>query len=120
MEDREQSTWKKVAGKEKAGERRREEDIYIRPGLQCAETLRRKPCSSVDTNVQEENERSRYLLLLPAAPSVRLVQQPGADDRVHVDGDALDADQQDSAWTETEEIETCQKSHDECMVCPKM
>lgn len=43
-------------------------------------------------------DRITYLLLLPAAPSVRLVQQPCADDRVHVDSNALDAGQQDCPW----------------------
>lgn len=41
-----------------------------------------------------------YLLLLPAAaPPVRLIEQPRAEDGVHADGDALDADQQDGTWT---------------------
>ncbi len=40
MEDREQSTWKKVAGKEKAREREgaREGDIYIRLQLLSRKT----------------------------------------------------------------------------------
>jgi len=47
------------------------------------------------------------LLLLPAGPPpVRLVQQPGAEHRVHVDGDALDADQQDCTWTERQGKDT--------------
>lgn len=46
-----------------------------------------------------ECERIRYLLLLSAAPSVRLVQQPCAEDWVHVDSYALDTDQQDCTWT---------------------
>lgn len=41
-------------------------------------------------------EPDSYLLLLSAAPFARLVKQPSAEDWVHVDGYALDADQQDS------------------------
>lgn len=40
-----------------------------------------------------------YLLLLPAAPSVRLVQQPRAKNWIHIDSYALDTDEQDSTWT---------------------
>ena len=51
-------------------------------------------------------QRIRYLL--PAAPSVRLVQQPCAEDWVHVDSYALDTNQEDSTWrTETEK---CRKT----------
>lgn len=42
----------------------------------------------------------RYLLLLPAAPPVRLVQEPRAEDWVHVDGYALHADEEHSSWTQ--------------------
>lgn len=41
----------------------------------------------------------RYLLLLSAAPSARLVKQPSAEDWIHIDSNALDADQQDSTWS---------------------
>lgn len=34
-----------------------------------------------------------YLLLLPVAPSIRIVQQPCAEDWVHIDSYALDTDQ---------------------------
>lgn len=37
--------------------------------------------------------------MLPAASLMWLVEQPCAKDWIHVDGDALDADQQYSTWT---------------------
>lgn len=40
----------------------------------------------------------RYLLLLPAAPPVRLVQEPHAEDWIHIDGYALHTDEEDSSW----------------------
>lgn len=40
-----------------------------------------------------------YLLLLPTAPPVRLVQKPRAEDWIHVDGYALHTDEKDSSWT---------------------
>lgn len=41
----------------------------------------------------------RYLLLLSATHSARLVKQPSAKDWIHIDSYALDADQQDSTWS---------------------
>lgn len=46
-----------------------------------------------------------YLLLLPAASSVGLIEQPCAEDRIHVDSYALDADQQDRTWTTSTDIQ---------------
>lgn len=40
-----------------------------------------------------------HLLLLPAAPSVGLMQKPGANDRVHVDRYTLDTGQENCTWT---------------------
>lgn len=42
-------------------------------------------------------------LLLPATPSVRLVQQPRAENRVHVDSNALDTEQQDRTWIKSKD-----------------
>lgn len=40
----------------------------------------------------------KYLLLLSAAHSVRLIQKPCAEDWVHIDSYSLDTDQQDCTW----------------------
>lgn len=39
-----------------------------------------------------------YLFLLPTAAPVRLVQKPGAEDWIHIDGYALHTDEKDSSW----------------------
>lgn len=121
MEDREQSTWKKVAGKETARERR---DTLYSPQAFNPEYLRISATVEyaagtvliqwIMSNNQKQNmfkcwhtgskcQRIRYLL--PAAPSVRLVQQPCAEDWVHVDSYALNTNQQDSTWR----TEQCRK-----------
>lgn len=56
------------------------------------------PGAETDRSCLRTREGITYLLQLPAAPSVRLVQQPCADDWVHVDSYALDAGQQDCSW----------------------
>lgn len=72
-------------------------------------------CANANTRGQEGKllykKADRYLLLLSAAPSVRLVKQPSAKDWVHIDSYALDADQQDSTWLMEKYRKTINQQH---------
>lgn len=52
----------------------------------------------------------KYLLLLPAAPSMGLIQQPCAEDWVHIDSYALNTDQQDCTWKTHKHTQKTNKS----------